>query len=99
MLFGVERKVDQIVASFVRYGGSVMRNALIYLPRFLTARGLFFQDAVKKLNSLQTNAQVLAQIRASRGRLVHNNLPEMRSFTERAGVKVSSLELSFPYSL
>lgn len=44
---------------------------------------------MKKLNSLQTNAQVLEQIRKTRGRLAQNNLPEMRSFTERAGVKVS----------
>ena len=50
---------------------------------------------MKKLNSLQTNAEVLKQIRLSRGRLVHNNLPEMRSFTERAGVKVSTLKFSF----
>ena len=48
-----------------------------------------FQDAVKALNTLQTNAQDLEQIRRSRGRLARDNLPQMRSFTERAGVKVS----------
>ena len=47
---------------------------------------------MKKLNSLQTNAQVLEQIRRSRGRLAQNNLPEMRCFTERAGVNVSSFK-------
>lgn len=46
------------------------------------------QDAVKNLNSLQTNAQVLEQIRRTKGRLARNNLPEMISFTERAGVTV-----------
>ncbi|XP_078382408.1 folylpolyglutamate synthase, mitochondrial-like isoform X2 [Oculina patagonica] len=51
-----------------------------------------YEDAVKKLNSLQTNAQVLEQIRRSRGRLVHNNLPEMMGFTERAGVKMEDLD-------
>lgn len=52
---------------------------------------------MKKLNSLQTNAEVLEQIRRSRGRLARNNLPEMRSFTERAGVKVSSSKSFFFY--
>ncbi|PFX14100.1 Folylpolyglutamate synthase, mitochondrial [Stylophora pistillata] len=51
-----------------------------------------YEDAVKKLNSLQTNAQVLEQIRKTRGRLAQNNLPEMRSFTERAGVKMEDLD-------
>ena len=58
---------------------------------FLIVRYLhfLFQDAVKALNTLQTNAQDLEQIRRSRGRLARDNLPQMRSFTERAGVKVS----------
>lgn len=47
---------------------------------------------MKRLNSLQTNAQVLEQIRRSRGRIAQNNLPEMRRFTERAGVNVSSFK-------
>ena len=46
------------------------------------------QDAVKALNTLQTNAQALAQIRQEQGRLVHNKLREMVDFTERAGVSV-----------
>ena len=50
---------------------------------------LHHQDAVKALNTLQTNAQVLEQIRRTRGRLAHNSLPEMIQFTERAGVTVS----------
>ncbi|KAJ7339433.1 hypothetical protein OS493_005831 [Desmophyllum pertusum] len=51
-----------------------------------------YEDAVKKLNSLQTNAQVLEQIRRSRGRLVQNNLPDMIGFTERAGVKMEDVD-------
>lgn len=47
------------------------------------------QDAIKALNTLQTNAQALAQIRQEQGRLVHNKLKEMIDFTERAGVSVS----------
>lgn len=58
----------------------------------LSAEIMSYEDAVKKLNSLQTNAEVLKQIRLSRGRLVHNNLPEMRRFTERAGVKMEDLD-------
>ncbi|EDO43293.1 predicted protein [Nematostella vectensis] len=45
-----------------------------------------YEDAVKALNTLQTNAQVLAQIRKERGRLRRDNLVEMRRFVERAGV-------------
>ena len=48
---------------------------------------------MKNLNSLQTNAHVLAQIRRNKDRHARNNLPEMRRFTERAGVKVSSPKL------
>ncbi|KAK3746518.1 hypothetical protein QZH41_016738, partial [Actinostola sp. cb2023] len=49
-------------------------------------------DAVKALNSLQTNAQDLAQIRKTRGRLVHDNLDQMRTFTQRVGVTAEMLE-------
>ncbi|XP_015758597.1 PREDICTED: folylpolyglutamate synthase, mitochondrial-like [Acropora digitifera] len=51
-----------------------------------------YADAVKNLNSLQTNAQVLAEIRRSKDRNTRNSLPEMRQFTERAGVKLEDLD-------
>ncbi|XP_044174437.1 folylpolyglutamate synthase, mitochondrial-like isoform X1 [Acropora millepora] len=51
-----------------------------------------YADAVKNLNSLQTNAQVLAEIRRSKDRNARNSLPEMRQFTERAGVKLEDLD-------
>ena len=84
--------------------GSWAKNACLLFMRFLCIRILkllsvfflilrylhfLFQDAVKALNTLQTNAQDLEQIPCSRGRLARDYLAEMRSFTERAGVKVS----------
>ncbi|XP_032240819.2 folylpolyglutamate synthase, mitochondrial [Nematostella vectensis] len=51
-----------------------------------------YEDAVKALNTLQTNAQVLAQIRKERGRLRRDNLVEMRRFVERAGVSMEQLD-------
>ena len=59
---------------------------------FLILRYLhfLFQDAGKALNTLQTNAQDLEQIRRSPGRSARDNLPQMRIFAERAGVKVSA---------
>ena len=84
--------------------GSWAKNACLLFMRFLCIRILkllsvfflilrylhfLFQDEEKALNTLQTNAQDLEQIRRSRGRLARDYLAEMRSFTERAGVKVS----------
>ncbi|XP_031569550.1 folylpolyglutamate synthase, mitochondrial-like [Actinia tenebrosa] len=51
-----------------------------------------YEDAVKALNTLQTNAQVLQQIRKTRGRLMQDNLEEMRTFTKRAGVTMERLD-------
>ena len=58
---------------------------------FLILRYLhfLFQDAAKAPNTLQTNAQDLEQIRRSPGQHARDYLAEMRSFTERVGVKVS----------
>ena len=72
-------------------------HPLSYVRAFNFCGAFISQDAVKKLNSLQTNAQVLEQIRRSRGRLAQNNLPEMISFTERAGVKVKLFHLCFKF--
>lgn len=60
------------------------------LPEAMKQRS--YEDAVKNLNSLQTNAHVLAQIRRNKDRHARNNLPEMRRFTERAGVKMEDLD-------
>ena len=92
------------VSVYIVLESSWAKHACLQFMRFLCIRMLkllsvlflivlylhfLFQDAVKALNTLQTNAQDLEQIRRSRGRLARDNLPQMRSFTERAGVKVS----------
>ncbi|KAM7447198.1 hypothetical protein ABFA07_004627 [Porites harrisoni] len=68
-----------------RFSSAIHRTAKIMQQRT-------YEDAVKALNTLQTNAQDLEQIRRSRGRLARDNLPQMRSFTERAGVKMEDLD-------
>lgn len=50
---------------------------------------LLFQDAVCTLNTLQTNASVLDQVRRERGPPQHQ-LQAMKGFLQRAGLAVSS---------
>ncbi|KXJ09840.1 Folylpolyglutamate synthase, mitochondrial [Exaiptasia diaphana] len=62
------------------------------LPTAVIMAERTYEDAVKALNSLQTNAQVLAEIRKTRGRRARDNLEEMRNFTKRAGVTMEMLD-------
>ena len=97
-------RFNESVSVYIVVESRWAKNACLQFTRFLCIRILkllsvfflilrylhfLFQDAVKALNTLQTNAQDLEQIRRSRGRLARDYLAEMRSFTERAGVKVS----------
>ncbi|KAI9221822.1 Mur ligase [Blastocladiella britannica] len=50
-----------------------------------------YKDAVTLLNSLQTNAAVLATIRADPTKSVRFGLPEMLAYVERAGYQVDDL--------
>ena len=68
---------------------------------------LLFQDAVCTLNTLQTNASVLEQVRRERGPPQHQ-LQAMKGFLQRAGLTVSpplslflflSVSLSVPFLL
>lgn len=56
------------------------------LPRNLHS----YDDAIAKLNSLQSNASIIDQLRKSRGSLNHRSLPEMRVFLARLGYSVRS---------
>lgn len=48
-----------------------------------------FQDTIRALNSLQTNAAVLEQIRKERGnRTMLNSIPAMEKFLKRIGIEV-----------
>jgi hypothetical protein len=49
---------------------------------------LLNKDAVKCLNSLQTNADILKAIRASGGRLNEKSLPEFKEFCKIIGYDV-----------
>ena len=49
------------------------------------------QDAVKTLNTLQTNAQTLEKIRSERDKNAHLNIPNMLKFAERVGISVSTM--------
>eukprot|EP00794_Sanderia_malayensis_P016247 gene16248-17889_t len=52
-----------------------------------------YEDAVRALNSLQTNAAVLDQIRKERGnRTMLNSIPAMERFMTRINVKVADLD-------
>ncbi|KAJ4478279.1 FolC bifunctional protein [Lentinula aciculospora] len=50
-----------------------------------------YEDAVSKLNSLQSNAATLEAVRASGGRLSQFAIPEMVEYLERIGYKTDDL--------
>ena len=52
---------------------------------------LSYDEAVKALNSLQTNAITLKKTRRERQKNVHLNLPITRKFFERSGMTVEDL--------
>ncbi|KAJ1726735.1 Folylpolyglutamate synthetase, partial [Coemansia sp. Benny D160-2] len=51
-----------------------------------------YEAAVRDLNGLQTNYQILEQIRASGGRLNENSIPEFEAFLEKMGHAVEDLD-------
>jgi hypothetical protein len=57
----------------------------LLLPPGLTSLG---QDAIAALNSLQSNAAVLADIRVNWHANVHKVIPETLEYLRRAGYKV-----------
>ncbi|KAI8821993.1 Mur ligase [Fimicolochytrium jonesii] len=50
-----------------------------------------YEDAVQALNSLQTNAAVLEQLRKAGNAMNQRSMPEMIQYVERIGYKVSDL--------
>ncbi|XP_014674851.1 PREDICTED: folylpolyglutamate synthase, mitochondrial-like [Priapulus caudatus] len=51
-----------------------------------------YEDAIRCLNSLQTNAETLARIRKEGGRDVQRNIPDMITFAQRAGITLDALD-------
>ncbi|KAJ1667601.1 Folylpolyglutamate synthetase [Coemansia sp. RSA 1813] len=51
-----------------------------------------YESAVKDLNNLQTNYQIMEQIRASGGRLNENSIPEFEAFLEKVGHQTPDLD-------
>ncbi|KAK3594731.1 hypothetical protein CHS0354_001556 [Potamilus streckersoni] len=51
-----------------------------------------YSEAVKTLNTLQTNAQVLEKIRSQRDRFAHLNVPNMIKFSQRAGISLADID-------
>lgn len=51
-----------------------------------------YEEAVKTLNTLQTNAQTLEQIRQERDKRAHLNIPRMLQFVQRVGIKEEDLD-------
>jgi folylpolyglutamate synthase len=50
-----------------------------------------YEDAINHLNTLQTNASILQQIRASGGLVNSLAIPEMVEYLERIGYTVRSI--------
>ncbi|KAL3872301.1 hypothetical protein ACJMK2_040234 [Sinanodonta woodiana] len=51
-----------------------------------------YEEAVKTLNTLQTNAQVLEKIRSQRDKFAHLNVPKMIEFSQRAGISLADID-------
>ncbi|XP_072015626.1 folylpolyglutamate synthase, mitochondrial-like isoform X2 [Amphiura filiformis] len=51
-----------------------------------------YEEAVRQLNTLQTNAAVLERIRLEQGRRVKNNLPTVIEFAKRIGLTLDKLD-------
>ncbi|KAJ2402495.1 Folylpolyglutamate synthetase [Coemansia sp. RSA 2559] len=51
-----------------------------------------YESAVRDLNGLQTNYQIMEQIRASGGRLNEYSIPEFEAFLEKVGHQVGDLD-------
>ena len=50
-----------------------------------------YEDAIRLLNGLQTNAATIQKLRKERGRMQRDSLPEMESFLARLGIRVDDL--------
>nr|XP_022322948.1 folylpolyglutamate synthase, mitochondrial-like [Crassostrea virginica] len=50
------------------------------------------QEAVTKLNTLQSNAQTLEKIRQQRGKRSEQNIPNMIKFVERVGITLDDVD-------
>ncbi|XP_021354961.1 folylpolyglutamate synthase, mitochondrial-like isoform X2 [Mizuhopecten yessoensis] len=50
------------------------------------------QEAVKMLNTLQSNAQTIQKIRKERNSLSHLNIPNMVKYAERAGISLDDID-------
>lgn len=74
--------------SFYKYLGSL--PFLHYSTRKMSSTKTY-QTSVHDLNSLQTNYQIVQQIKASGGRLNQYSIPEFAAFIEKLGHQVSDL--------
>ncbi|XP_071820478.1 folylpolyglutamate synthase, mitochondrial-like isoform X2 [Apostichopus japonicus] len=50
-----------------------------------------YQEAIGKLNDLQSNASVLQSVRKTQGKFSHRNIPEATQFAQRAGLTMDQL--------
>ena len=53
-----------------------------------------YEDAIKALNSLQTNSEVLDAVLKERQKNVHSNLPQTQAFLERSGMTLEDLVIN-----
>ncbi|XP_072908864.1 folylpolyglutamate synthase, mitochondrial isoform X1 [Hemitrygon akajei] len=82
-----------------RKGAVLGRSVSARAPSYSTAPtkaalhipGMDYQDAVQALNTLQTNASTLEQIRRERGQ-TKGSLEAMKSFVQRAGMTIEELD-------
>ncbi|CAH1786523.1 unnamed protein product [Owenia fusiformis] len=51
-----------------------------------------YEEAVQALNTLQSNASVLEKVKKDRGKQQENNIPDVLSFAQRAGVTVQDID-------
>lgn len=69
---------------------SYCRSALVRCS--MADRSKSYEDAIKTLNTLQSNAATIEKIRATRDQNCHQNIPDMISMTGRVGVTVDDID-------
>lgn len=89
------------IASYNSYSTTTKSNktkttpSIAYIPVKTMISNKLYDDAIEKLNTLQTNAAILDEVRKSRGAMNAKSLPEMRIFLKRMGYEVKRFVLCY----
>ncbi|KAL4219103.1 hypothetical protein ACF0H5_021686 [Mactra antiquata] len=63
-----------------------------FVSSAISAETSKYEDAVKMLNTLQSNAETLEKIRKEKDREAHLNIPKMEKYAARAGIQLSDMD-------